>query len=173
MLDIRLRKGKYTWSNRRVRIGNVATRLDKVGSSFLQKDLLPTFYAFPSAVSDHKPLALILSLPVNIGPISFRFNLIWLHDVKIMELIQRKQNTHHFRSPSYIWESKLRAMKVALKKWAKEDFEEPTKQKISLQRDLAALQSSMQVEVVSTKHLKQEKELNIIILKDAKYKPLF
>ena len=103
MLDIRLRKGKYTWSNRRVRIGNVATRLDKVGSSFLQKDLLPTFYAFPSAVSDHKPLALILSLPVNIGPISFRFNLIWLHDVKIMDLIQREWNTHLLGSLGYIW----------------------------------------------------------------------
>ena len=44
-------------------------------------------------------------------------------------------------------------MKVALNKWAKEDFEEPTKQKISLQRDLAALQSKMEVEEVSTKHM--------------------
>ena len=59
-------------------------------------------------------------------------------------------------------------MKVALKKWARKDFEEPTKQKINLQRDLAALQSIMEVEEVSTKHLKQEKELNIIILKVAR-----
>ena len=91
-----------------------------------------------------------------------------MHDVKIMELIQRKWNTHHFGSPSYIWESKLRAMKVALKKWAKEDFEEPTKQKISSKRDLAALQRRMEVEELSTKHLKQEKELNLRILKAAR-----
>ena len=56
-------------------------------------------------------------------------------------------------------------MKASLKKWVKEDFEEPTKQKISLQRDLAALQSKMEVEEVSTKHLKQEKELDLRILK--------
>ena len=59
-------------------------------------------------------------------------------------------------------------MKVALKKWVKEDFEETTKQKICLQRDLGALQSMMEVEEVSTKHLKQEKELNIRILKVAR-----
>ena len=56
-------------------------------------------------------------------------------------------------------------MKVALKKRVKEDFEEPTKQKISLQRDSAALQRKMEVEELTTKHLKQEKELNLKILK--------
>ena len=89
--------------------------------------------------------------------------------MKIMELIQREWNTYHFGSPSYIWESKLRAVKVALKKWAKEDFVDPIKQKISLQRQLAALQSRMEVEEVSIKHLKQEKELNLRILKASRY----
>ena len=148
--------GKYTWSNRRVGIKHVAARLDKflVSSTFLQKDLLSTSLALPSAVSDHKPLALILSPPANLGPIPFKFNPIWLHDVKIMELIQREWNTQHLGSPGYIWDSKLRTMKDALNKWVKEEFEEPNKQKINLQRELAALQYIMEVEEVSTKHLK-------------------
>ena len=62
-------------------------------------------------------------------------------------------------------DSNLRAVKYSLKKLVKEEFEEPTKQKIFLQRDLATLKSIMDIEEVSTKHLKQEKEINIRILK--------
>ena len=78
LLDIPLRNGKYTWSNKRTGIGHVVERLDKflVSSTFLQKDLLPTSLALPSAVLDHKPLALILSSPTNLEPIPFRFNMI-------------------------------------------------------------------------------------------------
>ena len=56
-------------------------------------------------------------------------------------------------------------MKAALKKWVKEDFEELDKQKINLHRELTAMQYIMEVEEVSPEHLKQEKELNIRILK--------
>ena len=103
---------------------------------------------------DHKPLALILSPSGNLGPIPFRFNLIWLHDAKIMELIQREWNLQHFVSPSYIWESKLRTVRAALKKWVKEGFEDPNKQKINLQRNLIAMHLKMEVEEVFTKNLK-------------------
>ena len=64
--------------------------------------------------------------------------------------------------------SKFRIVKDALKKWVKEDFEELDKQKINLQRELTAMQYIMEEEEVSPKHLKQEKELNIIILKAAR-----
>ena len=47
----------------------------------------------------------------------------------------------------------------------KEGFEDLNKQKINLQRELAAMQLRMEVEEVSTEHLKQERELNIRILK--------
>ena len=78
LLDIPLRNGKYTWSNKRTRIGHIMARLDifMVSSTFLQRDLLPSSLALPSAVSDHKPLAQILSPPANLGPIPFRFNMI-------------------------------------------------------------------------------------------------
>ena len=71
-----------------------------------------------------------------------------------MELIQREWNLQHFGSPSYIWESKLRTMRAALKKWVKEGFEDPNKQKINLQRELGTMESIMEVEEVSLEHLK-------------------
>ena len=69
LLDIPPRNEKYTWSNRITRIRHVAARLDKfmVSSTFLQKELLPTSLALPSTISDHKPIAMILSPLVNLG----------------------------------------------------------------------------------------------------------
>ena len=55
-----------------------------------------------------------------------------------------------------------------LNKWVKEDFENPNKQKIKLQSEFATMQSRMEVEEVYPAHLKQEKELKIIILKVAR-----
>ena len=76
LLDIPLKNEKYTWSNRRTGIGHVVARLDRymVSSTFLHKDLLPTSLALPSAVLDHKAISLILSPPINIKVIPFRFN---------------------------------------------------------------------------------------------------
>ena len=85
-----------------------------------------------------------------------------------MELIQREWNIQHDKSPSYIWESKLRSARAALKKWVKEYFENPNKKKIKLQSELAAMQSRMEVDEVNPTHLKQEKELNIRILNDGR-----
>ena len=82
-----------------------------------------------------------------------------------MELIQREWNLQHFGSPNYIWESKLRLVRETLKKWVKEGFENPNKQKIILQSDLAAMHLRMEVEEVFIEHLKQEKDMNIIIRK--------
>ena len=59
-------------------------------------------------------------------------------------------------------------MRASLKKWVKEGFEDPNKQKINLQKDLVAMHLKMEVEEVSTEHLKQERELSIRILKAAR-----
>ena len=85
-----------------------------------------------------------------------------------MELIQREWNLQHFGSPSYIWESKLRTVRAALKKCMKEGFEDLNKQKINLQREIAAMQFRLEVEEMSTEQLKQEREMNIRILKVAR-----
>ena len=73
LLDIPLRNGKYTWSNKRTGIGHAAARLDifLVSSTFLQKYILPAPLPLLSTVSYHKPIALILSPPVNLGAIPF------------------------------------------------------------------------------------------------------
>ena len=91
-----------------------------------------------------------------------------MHDDKILDLIQREWNLQHYGSLSYIWESKLRSARAALKKWVKEYFENPNKKKIKLQSELAAMQSRMEVGEMAPTHLKQEKELCTKILNAAR-----
>ena len=159
LLDIALKNGKYTWSNKRYGIGHVVARLGRylVSSTFLQKDILPASLALPSAISDHKPISLILSPPINLGVIPFRFNPILLQDETILSLIQEEWNLQYFGSPNYIWESKLRSMRSSLKRWIKEGFKNPNQHKIELQIDLATLQSRMEVDEVTPTFLSQER----------------
>ena len=73
LLDPPLKNGKYTWSNRRLGVGYIASRLDRfmVSTSFLQKDLILASFALPSTSSDHKLISLVLSTSANLGPFTF------------------------------------------------------------------------------------------------------
>eukprot|EP00253_Pinus_taeda_P002539 PITA_02539 len=79
--DIKPTSRKFTWSNKRLGLGHIATRLDRflVQSSFLSCGLMATSKILPNYTSDHKPILLELSLDGNLGPIPFRFNSLWIH----------------------------------------------------------------------------------------------
>ena len=80
LIDIKPKNGVYTWSNKRIVLGHIADRLDRVLVSthllrnlpFLESKLLC------SAISDHNPLCLFFPLMENLGPLPFRFNHLWL-----------------------------------------------------------------------------------------------
>ena len=76
LLDIKLTKGKFTWTNKRVGPGHVAARLDRflVHSSFLSLGLIASSKILPHCTSNHKPILLELSLEHDLGPIPFRFS---------------------------------------------------------------------------------------------------
>ena len=78
--DITPEKGKYTWSNKRIGPGHIATRLDRflIQSSFLTLGLLASSKILPHYTSDHNPISLSLYLEERLGPIPFRFNPIWV-----------------------------------------------------------------------------------------------
>ena len=99
------------------------------------------------------------------GPIPFRFNPLWLQEAEVKEIVQKAWNSNIYGSPSYIWESKLREVHYALKKWEKVSFKGPTLQQNQIQEDLATLQRKMEREEVITHYLNQEKEMNMRILK--------
>ena len=90
LLDLTLKNGKYTWSNKRMGAGYIATRLDRflVSATFLIRDLNPDSFTFPLAVSNHKTISLVLATYVNLGPIPFPFNASWMRDEKAMAIVR-------------------------------------------------------------------------------------
>ena len=70
LVDIKQKKGKYTWSNKRTGLGHIAARLDRilVSSSFLDKPLMSVSRLLVSAASDHKPILFSLEPIDNLGP---------------------------------------------------------------------------------------------------------
>ena len=82
-----------------------------------------------------------------------------------MEIIQEAWNSKILGSPSYIWESNLRATKSALKSWDKFSFKGPAFQKKQIQDDLASFQKKMEEEDVTMLSLNHEKYLNLRMLR--------
>ena len=152
LLDPTPKNGKYTWNNKRTGLGHIAARLDRllVSTTFLQKYLLPSSHVISSATSHHNPISLSLSSPLNLGPIPFRFNSFWLNNAKTLDLIQSAWNSTFPRSPSFIWDSKLRFVRFALKSWATSSYYEPTLKK-NLQAELDSLHSKMELEEIALK----------------------
>ena len=73
-------------------VGYIATRIDcfLVSDTFLIRDLMLTSFTLPSTVSDHKPIALVLSNPENLGPIPFRFNSSLIQKEKAMGIVKMR-----------------------------------------------------------------------------------
>eukprot|EP00253_Pinus_taeda_P027391 PITA_27391 len=90
LIDIKPAIGKYTWSNKRVGPGHIATRLDRffVQSSFLLLGLEAKSHILHSSISDHKPINLELLTPKDLGPIPFRFSSLWIKEKDFMEKIR-------------------------------------------------------------------------------------
>ena len=101
----------------------------------------------PFGGSYHKPILLEMANDKNLGPIPFRFNPLWARQLEFLKTIVDTWSLLVTRSPSFIWEEKLRRLKRALKSWAK-SLPSPT-----LKKSLAALalenhQTSMEDKIV-------------------------
>ena len=90
VIDIKPKKGKYTWSNKRFGPGHIAVRLGRilVSSSFLDLSILPSSTILPSAIFDHSPISLDLSPIGNLGPLPFRFSSTWIKEPGFLETVQ-------------------------------------------------------------------------------------
>ena len=69
--------------------------------------------------SDHKPIMLEMLDHMDLGPIPFRFNPLWVKDPEFLNLVQDSWKVPMKGSPFFIEEEKLRRLKVVLKSWAK------------------------------------------------------
>ena len=77
----------------------------------------------PIGVSNHMPITLNFLEGKNNGHAPFIFNPMWLHEVKVMEIIKETWKEEVRGSPSFVWKEKSRRKKW--KKWAKHNYISP------------------------------------------------
>jgi hypothetical protein len=160
LLDIPPENGKYTWSNKRLGLGHIVARLDRclVQSSFLLLGLESRLNILPCSVSDHKPILLEMLGHNDLGPIPFRFNPLWVKEPEFLNLVLNSWKTPVKGSPFFIWEEKLRRLKVVLKSWAK-SLPSPSQERRKAQ-DILAQHHAQSEDVEITKEvLDKEAEL--------------
>lgn len=122
LVDVIPKNRRYTWSNRRFGIGNIMERLDRFMVSIAYLSSLSNGYSniLNMSVSDHYPITLTLQRHSPLGPIPFKYSAIWNRIPAAKEVVQKTWARHVEGSPSYIWETKLKRVKQALKDWARE-----------------------------------------------------
>jgi ribonuclease HI len=160
LIDIKPAKGLYTWTNKRIGPGHIAARLDRflVQSSFLLLGLTATVEILPHSVSNHKPIRLGIKTDQVRGPIPFKFNLTWIQDKDFLPLVSKTWTSIVKGSSFYVWEEKLRRLKIALKFWAKGQ-PNPITLRIEAQTQLENLQLEMENKEITQEGLQQEDRL--------------
>ena len=158
--DITPDRGKFTWSNKRLGPGHIAARLDRflIHSSFLTLGLMATSKIHTHYTSDHKPISLTLSPEEKLGPIPFRFSLLWVNQDGFLDIVNKSWNEPVYGSPLFVWEGKLRRLKADLKTWAK-GLRSPTDERKRTQKALERHQLVMEESPITLALLKREADL--------------
>jgi hypothetical protein len=73
LVDVNPIKGKYTWTNKRVRLGHITVRLDRflIHNKLLLQDYTFKSKILPTTVSYHKPITLHFQSCPDYGPFPF------------------------------------------------------------------------------------------------------
>ena len=158
LLDFKTKKGFYTWTNNRLGTEHISTRLDifLLENMLLLEKKLISPKILPWFSSDHKPILLQLEEEENLGPIPSRFNPLWIEKDDFMETIMSAWSSPISRSPSYVWEQKLKATKIALKDWIKNLNNTPSCHIKETIQQLLDLQMEMERGDINTIDLERE-----------------
>ena len=127
LINFMPKKGRFTWTNKRVGVTNISARLDRflVQRSFLEKK------SFSSSIimkltSDHKPILLQFEEEEDLGPIPFRFIPLWVDCEGFMNIVSRSWSLPVTISLNFALEHKLKFTKIALKEWVKQTLKFPS-----------------------------------------------
>eukprot|EP00253_Pinus_taeda_P035640 PITA_35640 len=139
LVDIPPQNGRFTWSNKRTGKNNIKERLDRI---LAQERIVANFSRIQSTIiqgyiSDHKPVALHLDKGKHMGPIPFKYNRAWDSSEDFRNLIKDHWAIDISGSPHFIWETKLKLLRTAIKQWARQYVIEEGKKKTDLQMKLA------------------------------------
>eukprot|EP00253_Pinus_taeda_P027567 PITA_27567 len=139
LVDIPPQNGRFTWSNKRTGKNNIKERLDRI---LVQERIVANLSRIQSTIiqgfiSDHKPMALHLDKGVNMGPLPFKYNRAWDSSEDFRNLIKDTWANDITGSPHFIWETKLKLLRIAIKQWARKHALEERKEKNELQMKIA------------------------------------
>lgn len=74
-----------------------------------------------NSASDHKSMVLTLGKLENQGPLPFKYNSIWDNKEEFGKQIKDNWKKSVIGSPQYVWETKLKNLRLHLKTWAREN----------------------------------------------------
>eukprot|EP00253_Pinus_taeda_P010538 PITA_10538 len=79
LVDFKLVKGTYTWTNNRTWQQHISPRLDRflASSAIMMDNRMVLSMILPKLTSNHKPIILHIKEEEDLGPLSFRFSPLW------------------------------------------------------------------------------------------------
>ena len=117
------------------------------------------------SASDHKPVVLTMGKLENQGPLPFKYNPIWDSKEDFGKLIKDSWKKSVTGSPQYVWETKLKNLRMHLKNWARENYLQDKARKVELQKKMDNLCKEKENKEESKKDQIQEKEIYMEIYK--------
>ena len=79
-----------------------------------------------------------------------------------MAVVDKAWSTSVFGSPSYVWEQKLKATKLALKEWVESSSNSPTTLRKMVVQQLADLQMQLESSDITTQALEKEQATQFV-----------
>eukprot|EP00253_Pinus_taeda_P010908 PITA_10908 len=161
LLDTPLSNGKYTWNNKRSGSHNIKERLDRflIQEGIAKNHQSIKSYLIHASASDHKPVILNLVKERNLGPLPFKYNKIWDLQEDFRALIQNQWDKEVIGSPHFVWETKLKHLRVVIKQWEKEAANAERKKKTDLIAKMEWWHNDKESTHYSEEDLEQEKNL--------------
>jgi len=105
-----------------------------VNISFLSTFSVGYTNILSTSASDHYPISLTLESHRPLGPIPFKFSPLWTRISTVRAIVEAVWRQHVEGSPSFIWETKIKNVKRALKDWARDSYQEPKETKESQEK---------------------------------------
>lgn len=161
LVDFQPQNGRFTWSNKRTGRHNIKERLDRI---LVQERIVTRFACVKSFIiqgyySDHKPVTLKLDKGSNFGPLPFRYNRMWEEQEDFRLMVKDQWLTEVRGSPHYVWESKIKILRSAIKQWAKSKAVAENKIKTDLQTKLIQWNQERELRQDTEEELIKERDL--------------
>ncbi|MQM17125.1 hypothetical protein Taro_050093 [Colocasia esculenta] len=124
LLDLKSVGNTFSWCNHSMGARKIACRLDRALINHLWMDMFPDSYVHygDQFLSDHAQLTVFTEDSVVGGPKPFKFYNMWAQHDSFRSIVQRAWKTHFQGTPLFVLCKKLRAVKLALKVWNREEF---------------------------------------------------